>query len=167
MPSARSLIYTVVGMIFFVILPFFLIASAHLTKHLPGTDCTVTNISGVACVRYEVEHTLDQKTKTGITYRKTSAWIPLQPGSEIGFGALIKTAKKSFVDIMINKTAALRIDARSLVKLDQPNQKPQTIALALHQGRVLSRVIAPKSSNLQTKTSPGSRHHLCGGLSPI
>jgi len=138
-------------MIFFVILPFFLIASAHLKKHLPGNDCTVTNIFGHASVQYQVEHILDQKSKTGNTYRKKSAWTPLQKGSKIGFGALIKTDKRSFVDIMIKNTAALRINAQSLVKLEQPNKKPRIIDLALNKGKVLSRVIAKKSANLQTK----------------
>ena len=151
MRSPRSLIYTGVGMIFFVILPFFLIASAHVKKHLPGNDCTVTNISGHASVQYQVEHILGQKSNTGNTYRKKSAWIPLQKGSKIGFGALIKTDKRSFVDIMIKNTAALRINAQSLVKLEQPNKEPRIIDLALTEGQVLSWVIAKKSANLQTK----------------
>ncbi|MFC1825869.1 hypothetical protein ACFLYZ_00610, partial [Thermodesulfobacteriota bacterium] len=137
-------------MIFFVVLPFFLITSAHLTKHLPGNDCTVTNISGCAFVQYEVEHILDQKPKTDNTYRNKSAWIPLQQGSKIGFGALIKTDKRSFVDIMIKNTAALRINPRSLIKLEQPNKKPRIIDLALNEGQVLSRVIAKKPVDLQT-----------------
>lgn len=115
MKSPRSLIYTAVGMIFFVILPFYLIAAAHLRKQLPGYDCIVTNISGSATVQYKVAHLLDQKSKTGKSYNKTSEWIPLGKGSKIVFGALIKTEKQSFVDIMIKNIGAFRVNEKSLI----------------------------------------------------
>lgn len=151
MRSPRSLVYTGVGLIFLVVLPFFLIASAHLKKHLPGNDCTVTNIFGTAAVQYQVEHILDQKSKSGNTYHQKSVWIPLHEGSKIGFGALIKTDEKSFVDIMIKNAAALRINATSLLKIEQLNKAPRIFNLTLNEGRVLSRVIATKASNLQAK----------------
>ncbi len=144
MKSARSLIYTAVGMIFFVILPFFLIASAHIKKQLPGYDCMVTNISGRAAVQYKVAHLLDQKSKTGKSYNKTSAWIPLGIGSKIVFGALIKTEKQSFVDIMIKNIGAFRVNAKSLIKLEQINKKPKIIKIDLNEGKVLSRIISIK-----------------------
>lgn len=144
MKSPRSLIYTAVGMIFFVILPFYLIAAAHLRKQLPGYDCIVTNISGSATVQYKVAHLLDQKSKTGKSYNKTSEWIPLGKGSKIVFGALIKTEKQSFVDIMIKNIGAFRVNEKSLIKLEQIHKKPKIIEIALNDGKVLSRVISIK-----------------------
>jgi len=144
MKSPIRLIYTAAGLIFFVILPFFLIASAHLQKHLPGNDCTVTNICGSAAVQYQVAHLLDQKSKTGKSYNKTSKWIPLKKGSKIGFGALIKTDKQAFVDIIIKKIGAFRVNEKSLIKLEQINKKPKVIIIALNDGKVLSRVISVK-----------------------
>lgn len=152
MKSPRSLIYTAVGMIFFVILPFYLIASAHLRKQLPGYDCMVTNISGSVTVQYKVAHLFDQKSKTGKSYNKTSEWIPLGKGSKIVFGALIKTEKQSFVDIMIKNIGAFRVNEKSLIKLEQINKKPKIICLTLNDGKVLSRTINTKSAKDDNKS---------------
>lgn len=152
MKSPRSLIYTAVGMIFFVILPFYLIAAAHLKKQLPGYDCIVTNISGSATAQYKVAHLLDQKSKTGKSYNKTSEWIPLGKGSKIAFGALVKTEKQSFVDIMIKNIGAFRVNEKSLIKLEQINKKPKIICLTLNDGKVLSRTINTKSAKDDNKS---------------
>ncbi|MBU0988282.1 MAG: FecR domain-containing protein, partial [Proteobacteria bacterium] len=133
-------------MIFFVILPFFLIASNHMQKNLPGHDCTVTDVSGQAFVQYQVTHLLVQQPQKSPSYTKTSQWIPLKKGADIGFGALIKTEKNAFVDIMMQNAAAFRIKEKSLVTLVQDPQKPKTIELALNEGKILSRVIGKKSS---------------------
>lgn len=145
MKSPRSLIYTAMGMVFFVILPFFLIASNHLKKDLPGNDCTVTNVSGCAAIQYQVAHFIDQEFNAVKAYNKTSKWIPLQKGSKIAYGALIKTAKHTAVDIMIKNVGGLRITEQSSVKLEQINKNPMVIDLALNEGRVFSRVIPAES----------------------
>jgi len=152
MKSSRSLLYTVFGMVFFVILPFALIASAHLKKQLPGKDCTVTNISGVAGVQYQVVHHLEKKSKDATAYTRTSPWIPLKQGSQIAYGVLIKTGQKSFVDIMIKDIGAFRVNEKSLLKLERINKKPQIICLTLNDGKVLSRTIKKKSAKDDNKS---------------
>lgn len=145
MQSPRSFIYTAMGMVFFVILPFFLIASNHLKKDLPGSDCTATNVSGCAAIQYQVAHIIDQDSNAVKSYNKTSQWIPLQKGAKIAYGALIKTAQHAVVDIMIKNLGALRITEQSSVKLEQINKNPMVIDLALNEGRVFSRVIPAES----------------------
>ena len=72
MKSPRSLTYTVVGMIFFVILPFYMIASAHIKKSLPGRDFSITNISGKVLAQYKIRYPLDVKSKNDKSYHRKS-----------------------------------------------------------------------------------------------
>jgi hypothetical protein len=152
MKSPRSLIYTGVGLLFFVILPFFLIASDHMKKQLPGNDCTVTNISGAAGVQYQAAYHLEKKSKDAAAYTRTSQWIPLKQGSQIAYGALVKTGQKSFVDIMIKDIGAFRVNEKSLLKLERINEKPKIICLTLNDGKVLCRTINSKSAKDDNKS---------------
>lgn len=149
MMNPRSLFYTVTGVTLFVILPFFMIASAHIKKGLPGRDCTINNISGKVLAQYEIQYPFDVKSKNGKSYHRKSKWIPLRKGSRIGSGALIKTEEHAFIDLMIEGVAAFRINKNSLIKFEQIKRKHKNVNIALNSGELLCRIIDKKSAKSQ------------------
>jgi len=151
MKNPRSLFYTIVGITFFVILPFFMIASAHIKKSLPGRDFSITNISGRVLARYKIQYPFNVKSINDKSYNRKSKWIPLRKGSKIGFGALIKTEERAFIDLMVEGIAGLRINKNSLVKLEQNEKKHTNVNIALNRGELLCRIFNAKSAKLQKR----------------
>jgi len=145
MRSPISLIYTVVGLIIFVILPAFYIISDHIQKNLPGNDYIITNISGRAAAQYNVGHILDFGNGRKKIYRKKSEWIPLQKNMKVGSGANINLEKNALVDIKINSEVGLRIKKNSLLRLTQKETSHKFADLALSHGKLLCRVNRKKS----------------------
>ena len=147
--NPKSLFYTVAGVTLFVILPFFMIASAHIKKGLPGRDCTINNISGKVLAQYKIKYPFDVKSKNGKSYHRKSKWIPLRKGSSIGSGALIKTEEHAFIDLMVEGVAAFRINKNSLIKLEQIKRKHKNVNIALNSGELLCRITDTKSAKSQ------------------
>lgn len=149
MKSPRSLFYTVLGVTIFVILPFFMIASAHLRKSLPGRDFSITNISGKVLAQYKIQYPLDDKSKNDESYHRKSKWIPLRKGSKIGFGASIKTEEQAFIDLMVDGIAAFRINKNSLIRMEQAEKEHKNVNIVLKRGKLLCRMINTKSAKSQ------------------
>lgn len=140
----KRFIYTVIGMLIFVILPGFFIISNHLEKNLPGNDYTITNVSGSSVIQYQINYRLDFDKKKSKSYRRKSEWNSLRKGMKIGSDARIKVEKNAFADIMIDNGAALRIKGDSLVKLVK---KQKVTNLNLYYGKVLCKVNRAKSAD--------------------
>ncbi len=168
MRSPISLIYTVVGLLIFVILPAFYIISDHIQKNLPGNDYIITNISGRAAAKYNVGHILDFSNGRKKIYRKKSEWIPLQKNMKVGSGANIKLGKNALVDIKINSEVGLRIKKNSLIRLTQKETSHKFVDLALSHGKLLCRVNRKKSGgnskgfNVLRVLTPTATAHIRG-----
>lgn len=139
MRGLKRFIYSVIGVTIFVILPGFFIVSVHMEKSLPGKVYWVTDVSGRAFVQYQTSHPITADRGSPAEYQKKSQWIPLQRGSKIGSGALIKVDEFAYVDIMKSKEAALRIKENTLVRLDLI-PTPKRVEATLDYGKILCRI---------------------------
>ncbi|MDF1593103.1 MAG: FecR family protein [Desulfobacterales bacterium] len=139
MRGLKRFIYSVIGVTIFVILPGFFIVSIHMENSLPGKIYWVTDVSGRAFVQYQTSHPVTADRGAPAQYQKKSQWIPLQRGSKINSGALVKVDDFAYVDIMKSKEAALRLNGNTLVRLDLI-PTPKRVDATLDYGKILCRI---------------------------
>jgi len=147
MRSFKRWTRSLVGIVLFVVLPGFFIISNHLQKNFPGNDYIVADVTGTAWLQYRIDHTLKAGPDEDIRYQKTSNWIPLRPGMNIGSGALIKVGENSSADIIRNKNMALRIKENTRVRLQYHKTAGRFTDAGLESGKILCRVEKKKKSS--------------------
>ncbi|MFC1858197.1 FecR domain-containing protein [Thermodesulfobacteriota bacterium] len=148
--NLKSFTYTILGIFIFVVIPAFYIISDHLEKNYPGNDFSISDISGVAAVRYNVNRPIesaDRKHRKQTVYRKISEWIPLEKGTKLGSGGLIKVGKHAHVDIMLDKGSAIRIKENSRLEIEKDAKKPNLVNASLHAGKILCRITQKQDKN--------------------
>lgn len=90
MRGLKRFVYSVIGVTIFVILPGFFIVSIHMERSLPGKMYWVSDVSGRAFVQYQTRYPVTADRVSPAQFQKKSQWIPLQRGSKINSGALVK-----------------------------------------------------------------------------
>lgn len=128
-------------------------------------DYHVTAMQGTAEVQYYVRHALDGDGNgapapngpanapagnghqpLGQSLVKSSAWQPLHLGDIIGPGDVVRTEANSTVDLMPTEGMGVRVEPKSLVRIDRKKEPQPYMEVALNTGKVLLKVL---SSQLQ------------------
>lgn len=151
MRSPTSLMLSVFGVLFLVIIPMLLIISNHMEKGMPGNDHTVMRVTGNVKAQYEIGRRLNPEASRSKVYRKKSKQIPLQKGMKIGNGATIRSEKSAGMDLKLNDEIALRLKENSQIKIGQLGKKKDMVELDLEHGAVLCRVVRKDKSGKAAK----------------
>ncbi|MBI9085701.1 MAG: FecR domain-containing protein [Desulfobacterales bacterium] len=137
MDKFNRLIYTWLGIFFFVMLPMFLYASNHVRNRFPGNEFIVSAFSGKAFVAYDIRYELKDNKSKPLKYHKKSDLVPLAVGMQISSGGKIFTGANTIVDLLREDRFSIRIVENSNVKISRNDVVNDCYGVALEKGKIL------------------------------
>lgn len=151
MDKVNRLIYTWLGIFFFVMIPMFLYASNHLRSRFPGNEFIVNALSGKAFVAYDIHYELKDNKSKPLKYNKKSDIIPLAVGMKISSGGKISTCANTSVDLLRQDRFAIRIEENSSIKISRNDVENDCYGMALEKGKILCNATRPENRKASNK----------------